>query len=80
MAAELRQSLFRAMHDLTPRQQHVLKVRYGLESGECVTLREIGEAQGTTAVRIRQIEQFALGRLRHPDRHRHLLDFVDRGR
>ncbi len=60
---------------LTPREERILRLRFGLEDGHTHTLREIANKMGLTRERIRQIEGEALGRLRHPTRARKLRDF-----
>ncbi len=62
---------------LTPREQRVLTLRFGLDGGEKRTLAEIGQEFGVFAERIRQIEYQALRKLRHPSRSRKLKDFLD---
>jgi len=60
---------------LTPREERILRLRFGLEDGHTHTLREIAEKMGLTRERIRQIQGEALQRLRHPTRARKLRDF-----
>jgi RNA polymerase primary sigma factor len=71
----LRQKLEEVLSTLSPREAHVLQLRFGLLNGEAHTLEEVGEKFGLTRERIRQIEGKALRRLRHPVRSRHLRDF-----
>jgi len=66
-----------ALTSLTPRQERVLRLRYGLEDGETYTLKEIGKKLGLTRERIRQIEGEALQRLRHPGRRRKLEGYYE---
>ncbi len=61
---------------LTPREQRILRLRFGLVNGKCYTLEEVGQKFGLTRERIRQIEARALRRLRHPRRSRHLKDYL----
>jgi len=61
---------------LTPRDQKVLMLRFGLEDGRSRTLREVGEELGVSRGRIHQIEANALRRLRHPSRRRPLKEFL----
>jgi len=61
---------------LTPREERVIKMRFGLEDGTEHTLEEVGQKFGVTRERIRQIEAKALRKLRHPSRSRQLRGFV----
>jgi len=61
---------------LTPRQARILRLRFGLQDGYSYTLQEVAERFGLTRERIRQIEQEALNRLRHPRRSRKLRDYL----
>ena len=62
---------------LTPREEMVLKLRFGLEDGRARTLAEVGKEFKVTRERIRQIEAKALRKLRHPSRSRKLKDSID---
>ena len=62
---------------LTPREQKVLILRYGLEDGRPRTLEDVGKVFNVTRERIRQIEAKALKKLRHPARSRRLKDYLD---
>jgi RNA polymerase primary sigma factor len=62
---------------LTPREEKVIKMRFGLEDGSKHTLEEIGQSFAVTRERIRQIEGKALRKLRHPSRLRKLRAFMD---
>ena len=62
---------------LTPREEMVLKLRFGLEDGRARTLEEVGREFKVTRERIRQIEAKALRKLRHPSRSRKLKDSID---
>lgn len=73
----LREVLDRELHTLTPREEHVIKLRFGLYDGRCRTLEEVGKEFDITRERIRQIEAKALRKLRHPSRARHLRGFID---
>jgi RNA polymerase primary sigma factor len=73
----LREQIDNVLSSLTPRQRKVLQLRFGLEDGRSRTLEEVGEKFEVTRERIRQIEDKALRRLRHPSRSRKLKDFLD---
>ena len=73
----LREQLFDILQTLTPREQKVLKLRFGLEDGRTRTLEEVGKEFNVTRERIRQIEAKALRKLRHPSRSRKLRDYID---
>ncbi len=73
----LREELERQLHTLTPREEHVVKLRFGLYDGRTRTLEEVGKEFDITRERIRQIEAKALRKLRHPSRARHLKGFVE---
>ncbi len=64
----LREELMRAMHILTEREQMILKLRFGFDDGRPRTLEEVGRVYNVTRERIRQIEEKALRKLRHPTR------------
>ena len=76
-AAILREVIERELHTLTPREEHVIKLRFGLYDGRTRTLEEVGKEFDITRERIRQIEAKALRKLRHPSRARHLKGFLD---
>ena len=61
---------------LTPREEKVLKLRFGIEDGRTRTLEEVGKEFNVTRERIRQIEAKALRKLRHPSRSKKLKDFL----
>ena len=73
----LREQLLEVLHTLTPREEHVLKLRFGLEDGRSRTLEEVGKEFNITRERIRQIEAKALRKLRHPSRSKRLKDYLD---
>ncbi|MBQ5778101.1 MAG: RNA polymerase sigma factor RpoD [Oscillospiraceae bacterium] len=75
--AMLREQIREVLHTLTPREEQVLKLRYGLEDGRTHTLEEVGKKFNITRERIRQIEAKALRKLRHPSRSKRLKDFLD---
>jgi RNA polymerase primary sigma factor len=73
----LQEQLQGVLSTLPPREQEVLKMRFGLEDGYSLTLEEVGLYFNVTRERIRQIEAKALRRLRHPKRSRRLKDYLD---
>lgn len=73
----LREQLCEVLHTLTPREEQVLKLRFGLEDGRTRTLEEVGNEFKITRERIRQIEAKALRKLRHPSRSKRLKDYLD---
>jgi len=73
----LREQLKEALDTLQPREQQVLKLRFGLEDGQVRTLEEVGREFHVTRERIRQIESKALRKLRHPSRSKRLRDFLE---
>ena len=75
--AMLREQLNEVLHTLTPREEHVLKLRFGLDDGRPRTLEEVGKEFNITRERIRQIEAKALRKLRHPSRSKRLRDYLD---
>ena len=75
--ALLQEQLANVLKTRTPREEMVLRLRYGLEDGRMHTLEEVGEEFQVTRERIRQIEAKALRKLRHPSRSRILRDFLN---
>ena len=73
----LREQLCEVLRTLTPREEQVLKLRFGLEDGRTRTLEEVGQQFNITRERIRQIEAKALRKLRHPSRSKKLKDYLD---
>ena len=73
----LKEQLFSVLDTLTPREEKVLRLRYGLEDGRPRTLEEVGKEFNVTRERIRQIEAKALRKLRHPSRSKRFKDFID---
>ncbi len=73
----LREQLSDVLDTLTPREEKVLRLRFGLEDGRSRTLEEVGKEFNVTRERIRQIEAKALRKLRHPSRSKKLKDFLD---
>ena len=73
----LKEQLVEVLSTLTPREQKVLRLRFGLDDGRARTLEEVGKEFNVTRERIRQIEAKALRKLRHPSRSRKLKDYLD---
>ena len=73
----LKTQLFQVIETLTPREQKVIRLRYGLDDRHPRTLEEVGKEFNVTRERIRQIEAKALRKLRHPNRSKKLQDFYD---
>lgn len=73
----LKEQLGDVLQTLTPREEKVLRLRFGLEDGRSRTLEEVGKEFNVTRERIRQIEAKALRKLRHPSRSKKLKDFLD---
>lgn len=73
----LKEQIDEVLSTLTPREQRVLQLRFGLEDGRSRTLEEIGQEFELTRERIRQIEAKALRRLRHPSRSRKLKEYLE---
>lgn len=76
METAMREELQEMLATLTPRQERILSLRYGLKDGRAHTLKEIGEMYDLTRERIRQIEKEALRRLRQSEESRHLRELV----
>ncbi|MBR4262225.1 MAG: RNA polymerase sigma factor RpoD [Bacilli bacterium] len=72
----LKEELASVLSTLTDREEKVLRLRFGLDDGQCRTLEEVGQIFGVTRERIRQIEAKALRKLRHPSRSKKLKDFL----
>jgi len=73
----LKEQLIDVLDTLTPREEKVLRLRFGLDDGRARTLEEVGKEFNVTRERIRQIEAKALRKLRHPSRSKKLKDFLD---
>ena len=73
----LKEQLLGVLDTLTPREEKVLRLRYGIDDGRPRTLEEVGKEFNVTRERIRQIEAKALRKLRHPSRSKKLRDFID---
>ena len=75
--SELKTVTTEALATLKPREERILRKRFGIGLPTDYTLEEIGEEFRVTTERIRQIEAKALRKLKHPSRHRHLVNFLD---
>ena len=73
----LKEQLINVLDTLTPREEKVLRLRFGLDDGRARTLEEVGKEFKVTRERIRQIEAKALRKLRHPSRSKKLKDYLD---
>ena len=73
----LKEQLLGVLDTLTPREEKVLRLRYGIDDGKPRTLEEVGREFNVTRERIRQIEAKALRKLRHPSRSKKLKDFLN---
>lgn len=73
----LKEQLMTVLSTLTPREEKVLRLRFGIEDGRTRTLEEVGKEFNVTRERIRQIEAKALRKLRHPSRSKKLRDFLN---
>ena len=72
----LKEELQGVLGTLTDREEKVLRLRFGLDDGQCRTLEEVGQIFGVTRERIRQIEAKALRKLKNPNRSKKLIDFI----
>ena len=77
LQSDLRDAVSRALENLTPREERVLRMRFGLGKNSNCTLEEVGQTFSVTRERIRQIEAKALRKLKHPSRSRALRSFLD---
>jgi RNA polymerase primary sigma factor len=75
----LREQTAQVLKTLTPREEKIIKMRFGLEDGSEHTLEEVGQSFAVTRERIRQIEAKALRKLRHPSRSHRLRTFLENG-
>ena len=73
----LKEQLQEVLDTLAPREESVLRLRFGIDDGRARTLEEVGQQFGVTRERIRQIEAKALRKLRHPSRSKKLKDFLE---
>jgi RNA polymerase primary sigma factor len=76
-AGALQRAIAEALEELTPREQRILRMRFGIGGMTDHTLEEVGKTFGVTRERIRQIEAAALAKLRHPERSRKLASFAE---
>jgi RNA polymerase primary sigma factor len=74
---DLKDEIETALLELNPREQQVMRLRFGLDDGQIRTLEEVGREFGVTRERIRQIESKTLAKLRHPTRSQRLRDYLD---
>ena len=77
-AKMLKEELLKVLDTLTPRENEVIRKRYGLDDSRPKTLEEVGREFNVTRERIRQIEAKALRKLRHPNRTKKLKDFINK--
>ncbi|RYY08536.1 MAG: sigma-70 family RNA polymerase sigma factor, partial [Alphaproteobacteria bacterium] len=75
--ANLREATTRVLSSVTPREERVLRMRFGIGMNTDHTLEEVGQQFNVTRERIRQIEAKALRKLKHPSRSRKLRSFLD---
>ena len=75
--AMLKKQLTEVLETLTPREEKVVRLRFGLDDGKTRTLEDVGKEFNVTRERIRQIEAKALRKLRHPSRSKRLKDYLD---
>jgi len=75
--SNLRETTMRVLASLTPREERVLRMRFGIGMNADHTLEEVGQQFGVTRERIRQIEAKAIRKLKHPNRSRQLRSFLD---
>jgi RNA polymerase primary sigma factor len=73
----LKEQLIAVIGGLTPREQKVIRLRYGIDDGRARTLEEVGREFKVTRERIRQIEAKAIRKLRNPTRTKRLKDFME---
>lgn len=73
---EMHEIIMDLIETLTPREQQILKLRFGFEDGECHLLEEVGKEFKVTREKIRQIEAKALRKLRHPSRSKLIVDYL----
>jgi RNA polymerase primary sigma factor len=73
----LKEQIKEVLGTLTPREERIIQLRFGLEDGRTRTLEEVGEEFKLTRERIRQIEAKAIRKLRHPSRSRKLKDYLE---
>ena len=74
---ELKEQIEEVLGTLTPREERIIQLRFGLEDGRSRTLEEIGSEFQITRERVRQIEAKALRKLRHPSRSKKLRDYLN---
>ena len=77
MSANVQERIAHMLRTLSPREEKIIRMRFGMEDGSEHTLEEVGRVFSVTRERIRQIEAKALGKLRHPSRSQELKSFFD---
>ena len=77
ISLSLRETMARVLKKLTPREERIIRLRFGFEDGNQRTLEEVGEVFAVTRERIRQIEAKVLRKLRHPSRSSHMRTFLE---
>ena len=73
----LNEAVQHALHELSPREQEVVRLRFGLDDGKIRTLEEVGQIFGVTRERVRQIEMKTLAKLRQPTLAQPLRDYLE---
>ena len=77
MSANVQERIAHMLRTLSPREEKIIRMRFGMEDGSEHTLEEVGRVFSVTRERIRQIEAKALRKLRHPSRSQELKSFCD---
>ena len=77
MNLSLKEKMASVLKKLSPREERIIRMRFGFEDGNQCTLEEVGQVFSVTRERIRQIEAKALRKLRHPSRSSHVRTFLE---